>query len=148
MIDVADFNDEDNLGKGKDMVDRLSKLVVIFGRLDLTANRAAGDNVLGDAYEYLMRHFASDSGKSKGQFYTLSEVSRILAKVVGIMKETSQNQTVYAPTCGSGSLLLKVADEALRGRSLFGQEKDNSTWSLARMNMILHEKPDRRNLEG
>lgn len=141
VIDVADFNDEDKLGKGKDMVDRLSKLVVIFGRLDLTANRAAGDDLLGDAYEYLMRHFASDSGKSKGQFYTPSEVSRILAKVVGITKETSQDQTVYDPTCGSGSLLLKVADEAPRGLSIFGQENDNSTWSLARMNMILHDNP-------
>ena len=141
VVDVADFNDEEKLGKGKEMVDRLSKLVVIFGRLDLTANRAAGDDLLGDAYEYLMRHFATESGKSKGQFYTPSEVSRILSKVVGITKETSQDQTVYDPTCGSGSLLLKVADEAPRGLSICGQENDNSTWSLARMNMILHDNP-------
>ncbi len=141
VIDVADFNDEEKLGKGKDMVDRLSKLVVIFGKLDLSANRAAGDDLLGDAYEYLMRNFATESGKSKGQFYTPSEVSRILAKVVGITRETSQDQTVYDPTCGSGSLLLKVADEAPRGLSIFGQENDNATWSLARMNMILHDSP-------
>ena len=141
VIDVADFNDEDKLGKGKDMVDRLSNLVAIFGGLNLSANRAAGDDLLGDAYEYLMRHFATESGKSKGQFYTPSEVSRILAKVVGITKDTSQDQTVYDPTCGSGSLLLKVADGAPRGLSIFGQENDNSTWSLARMNMILHANP-------
>ncbi|MDH3347761.1 MAG: type I restriction-modification system subunit M, partial [Desulfobulbaceae bacterium] len=138
VIDVADFNDEDKLGKDKAMVDRLTNLVAIFGGLDLTANRAEGDDLLGDAYEYLMRHFATESGKSKGQFYTPSEVSRVLAKVVGITKETSQDQTVYDPTCGSGSLLLKVADEAPRGLSIFGQENDNSTWSLARMNMLLH----------
>ena len=141
VIDLADFNDEDKLGKGKDMVDRLSKLVKIFAGLDLGANRAAGDDLLGDAYEYLMRHFATESGKSKGQFYTPAEVSRILAKVVGITPDTIQSQTVYDPTCGSGSLLLKVADEAPRGLSIYGQENDNATWSLARMNMILHDNP-------
>lgn len=141
VIDVADFNDEEKLGKGKDMVDRLSKLVGIFDGLDLSANRAEGDDLLGDAYEYLMRHFATDSGKSKGQFYTPSEVSRVLAKVVGITKDTPQDMTVYDPTCGSGSLLLKVADEAPRGLSIFGQENDVATAALARMNMILHNTP-------
>ncbi len=141
VIDVADFNDEDKLGKGKEMVDRLSNLVAIFGGIDLSANRAEGDDLLGDAYEYLMRHFATESGKSKGQFYTPAEVSRILAKVVGITLETRQDQTVYDPTCGSGSLLLKVADEAPRGLSIFGQEMDNATAALARMNMILHDHP-------
>lgn len=133
-----DFNNEDKLGKGKEMVDRLSNLVAIFDGIDLSANRAEGDDLLGDAYEYLMRHFATESGKSKGQFYTPAEVSRILAKVVGITAETRQDQTVYDPTCGSGSLLLKVADEAPRGLSIFGQEMDYSTYTLARMNMILH----------
>ncbi|MCG9892335.1 MAG: type I restriction-modification system subunit M [Thermosynechococcaceae cyanobacterium MS004] len=141
VIDVADFNDEDKLGKGKEMVDRLSNLVAIFDGIDLSANRAEGDDLLGDAYEYLMRHFATESGKSKGQFYTPAEVSRILAKVVGITPETSQDQTVYDPTCGSGSLLLKVADEAPRKLSIFGQEMDSSTAALARMNMILHNHP-------
>ncbi|MCT7958488.1 type I restriction-modification system subunit M [Laspinema palackyanum] len=140
-IDIADFNDEDKLGKGKEMIDRLSKLVGIFDGLDLSANRAEGDDLLGDAYEYLMRHFATDSGKSKGQFYTPAEVSRILAKVVGITPETRQDATVYDPTCGSGSLLLKVADEAPNGLTIYGQEMDNSTWSLARMNMFMHNNP-------
>ncbi len=141
VIDVADFNDEDKLGKGKEMVDRLTKLVAIFEGLDLSANRAEGDDLLGDAYEYLMRHFATESGKSKGQFYTPAEVSRVLARVVGVSKTTPQDKTVYDPTCGSGSLLLKVADEAPRGLSIYGQEMDNATAALARMNMILHDNP-------
>jgi type I restriction enzyme M protein len=138
VIDVADFNDEDKLGKGKDMVDRLSKLVGIFAGIDLSANRTDGDDLLGDAYEYLMRHFATESGKSKGQFYTPAEVSRILAKVIGITQDTPQDASVYDPTCGSGSLLLKASDEAPRGLTIFGQEMDNATSALARMNMILH----------
>jgi type I restriction enzyme M protein len=142
VIDLADFNDEEKLGKGKEMQDRLSKLVTIFADLDFRGSRAEGDDLLGDAYEYLMRHFATESGKSKGQFYTPAEVSRILAKVIGIGPGTRQDDTVYDPTCGSGSLLLKVADEAPRGISIYGQEKDNATWALSRMNMILHGNED------
>ena len=138
VIDQADFNDESKLGAGKEMQDRLSKLVSIFEGLDFRANRVGGDDLLGDAYEYLMRHFATESGKSKGQFYTPAEVSRIMAKVVGIGADTRQDQTIYDPTCGSGSLLLKAADEAPRGITVYGQEMDNATWSLARMNLILH----------
>ena len=138
VIDQADFNDESKLGAGKDMQDRLSKLVAIFEGLDFQSNRTSGDDLLGDAYEYLMRHFATESGKSKGQFYTPAEVSRIMARVVGIGPETTQDQTIYDPTCGSGSLLLKAADEAPGGISVYGQEMDNATWSLARMNFILH----------
>ena len=141
VIDQADFNDETKLGRGKDMQDRLSKLVAIFDALDFRANRAEGDDLLGDAYEYLMRHFATESGKSKGQFYTPAEVSRIMAKVVGIGPQTPQDQAIYDPTCGSGSLLLKASDEAPRGMSIYGQEMDNATWALARMNMILHGHP-------
>ena len=141
VINVADFNDEDRLGKGREMVDRLSNLVAIFDGIDLSANRVEGDDLLGDAYEYLMRHFATESGKSKGQFYTPAEVSRILAKIIGITAQTRQDQTVYDPTCGSGSLLLKVADEAPRGLTIYGQEMDNSTWALARMNMFMHSYP-------
>src|SRR5215203_1314385 len=142
VIDQADFNDEEKLGKGKEMQDRLSKLVAIFSDLDFRGSRAEGDDLLGDAYEYLMRHFATESGKSKGQFYTPAEVSRILAKVVGINGATRQDQTVYDPTCGSGSLLLKVAAEAPRSITIYGQEKDNATWALSKMNMILHGNED------
>ena len=138
VIDQADFNDETRLGSGKEMQDRLSKLVAIFAALDFRANRAEGDDLLGDAYEYLMRHFATESGKSKGQFYTPAEVSRVMAQVVGISADTRPDQTIYDPTCGSGSLLLKAADEARQEISVYGQEMDNATWALARMNMILH----------
>jgi type I restriction enzyme M protein len=138
VIDQANFNDPEKLGDGKEMVDRLSRLVAIFDNLNFQGSRAEGDDLLGDAYEYLMRHFATESGKSKGQFYTPAEVSRILAKVVGIGVDTRQDETVYDPACGSGSLLLKAAAEAPRGMTIYGQEKDNATWALSKMNMILH----------
>lgn len=143
VIDVADFNDPDKLGSGKEMVDRLSSLVAIFNRpeLDFRKNRAEGDDILGDAYEYLMRHFATESGKSKGQFYTPAEVSRIMAKAIGIGSSKSADQTIYDPTCGSGSLLLKARDEAPHGITIYGQEKDVATRALAKMNMVLHDCP-------
>jgi type I restriction enzyme M protein len=144
IADVPDFNDSNKLGSGKEMVDRLTNLIAIFENpaLDFSRNMAEGDDILGDAYEYLMRHFATESGKSKGQFYTPAEVSRIMAKVLGIgSQQTSSTTTVYDPTCGSGSLLLKVGDEASTKVSLYGQEMDNATASLARMNMILHDNP-------
>lgn len=138
VIDVADFNDADKLGRGKEMVDRLTKLIGIFEGLDFTGNRADGDDLLGDAYEYLMRHFATESGKSKGQFYTPAEVSQVIAKVIGITQAKNASQTIYDPTCGSGSLLLKAAAEARTGVTIYGQEMDNATAALAEMNMILH----------
>jgi type I restriction enzyme M protein len=145
VIDVADWNDPDKLGKGKDMVDRLSKLVALFENpaLDFRSNRADGDDLLGDAYEFLMRHFATESGKSKGQFYTPAEVSRIMAKVIGVGSAKDPKQTIHDPTCGSGSLLIKAHDEARSATGLdlaiYGQEMDNATKALARMNFILHD---------
>lgn len=142
--DFPNFNDPEKLGTGAEMVERLSNLVSIFQKpeLDFSQNRAEHDDILGDAYEYLMRHFATESGKSKGQFYTPSEVSRVIAKVIGISPEnTRASTTAYDPTCGSGSLLLKVAAEAGNKITLEGQEKDVTTAGLARMNMILHDFP-------
>lgn len=141
---MADFNDEDKLGKGKELVEKLSKLVAIFEEpaLDFSHNRAEDDDLLGDAYEFLMMKFAQDSGKSKGQFYTPSEVSRIMAKIIGVNNATSQSKTVYDPACGSSSLLLKVNDEAPNGLTIYGQEKDNATVALAKMNMVLHNNPE------
>lgn len=138
VINNADFDDPTKLGEGKAMQDRLTKLIGIFQDLDFSGSRAEGDDLLGDAYEYLMRHFATESGKSKGQFYTPAEVSRVMSQLIGITSSTPKSATVYDPTCGSGSLLLKVADAAPNGLSIYGQEKDNATWALARMNMILH----------
>lgn len=144
LFDLPDFNDASKLGSGKEMVERLTNLIAIFENkaLDFSRNRADGDDILGDAYEYLMRHFATESGKSKGQFYTPAEVSRVVAQVLGIRHvETGPRTTIYDPTCGSGSLLLKVADEARGDVTLYGQEKDSATSGLARMNMILHNNP-------
>ncbi len=149
--DFPDFNDPNKLGEGKDMVEKLSNLIGIFQNpvLDFSQNRAEHDDILGDAYEYLMRHFASESGKSKGQFYTPSEVSRVLANVIGISPEnTIAATTAYDPTCGSGSLLLKVAAQAGKRITLEGQEKDVTTAGLARMNMILHDFPTANVLSG
>ena len=138
VIDLADFNDEEKLGKGKEMQDRLTNLIAIFQDLDFGGSLAEGDDLLGDAYEYLMRHFATEAGKSKGQFYTPAEVSRVMAALLQIPADTPASTTVYDPTCGSGSLLLKVADASPHGLTIYGQEKDNATWALSRMNMILH----------
>ena len=144
LSEMPDFNNADKLGSGKEMVDRLTNLIAIFENpaLDFSKNRADGDDILGDAYEYLMRHFATESGKSKGQFYTPAEVSRIMAKIIGIHDAaTTSKTTVYDPTCGSGSLLLKVGYEAKTAVTLYGQENDTATSSLANMNMILHNNP-------
>jgi len=143
VIDITDFNDKTKLGDGQGMVDKLSKLIAIFEKpeLDFSKNRAEGDDLLGDAYEYLMKNFAVQSGKSKGQFYTPAEVSRIMSKVIGIANATRADQSVYDPTCGSGSLLIKAAYEAAADISVFGQEMDISMTGLAKMNMILHGIP-------
>lgn len=144
LTDMPDFDDSTKLGAGKEKVDRLTNLIAIFENpgLDFSKNRADGDDILGDAYEYLMRHFATESGKSKGQFYTPAEVSRIMAQILGIgAAKVTADTTVYDPACGSGSLLLKVGDEAKVKPTLFGQEKDSATSGLARMNMILHNNP-------
>ncbi|RFF71742.1 type I restriction endonuclease subunit M [Xanthomonas campestris pv. campestris] len=149
--DFPDFNDPNKLGEGPAMVERLGNLIAIFEKpeLNFANNRADNDDLLGDAYEYLMRHFAQDSGKSKGQFYTPSEVSSIIAQVIGISHANSRGSTTaYDPTCGSGSLLLKVAAEAGRQITLEGQEKDVTTAGLARMNMILHHFPSATILGG
>jgi len=144
VIDVADFNDDNKLGKAKDMVDRLTNLIAIFENpaLDFTGNTADGDDLLGDAYEYLMRNFATESGKSKGQFYTPAEVSRIMASAIGIDKAKNQKETIYDPACGSGSLLLKAHALAKSATgfdlAIYGQEVDNATAALARMNMLIH----------
>lgn len=142
VIDIAHFNDETKIGKNKEMVDKLTKLISIFQRpeLDFSKNKAEGDDIIGDAYEYLMRNFASESGKSKGQFYTPAEVSRILAKIIGIDKCSDHDATVCDPACGSGSLLIRALEEAPFEISGYGQEKDSSTAGLAKMNAVLHNK--------
>lgn len=140
---VADFDDDAKLGKGKDKVETLGKLIAVFqnDNLDFSKNRAADDDLIGDAYEYLMKNFATESGKSKGQFYTPAEVSRVMAKVIGLSNaKNGKKTTIYDPTCGSGSLLLRAMCETPEGSTIYGQEKDNATVGLAKMNMILHNE--------
>lgn len=148
VINNADFDDPTKLGSGKDLQDRVSNLISIFQDIDFSGSRAEGDDLLGDAYEYLMRHFATQSGKSKGQFYTPAEVSRVMAQLLQIPAGTPKSATVYDPTCGSGSLLIKVADAAPNGLTIYGQENDNATWALARMNMILHGNETHEIVQG
>lgn len=142
VIDNAHFNDPEKLGKGQEMVDKLSELLGIFcdKMPDFSRNRADGDDIIGDAYEYLMRNFATESGKSKGQFYTPAEVSRILAKVVGIEQAQGKGITLYDPACGSGSLLIRAAEVAPTNVAIYGQEKETATAGLARMNLVLHDR--------
>lgn len=150
LPDVS-FNNPDELGYGKELVDKVSGLIAVFQNpaIDFKNNRASGDDIIGDAYEYFMMKFAQESGKSKGQFYTPSEVSRIIAKLIGIgnIKQTpTKKWTLYDPAAGSGSLLIRAADESPVDKNgdsivtIFGQEKDIATAGLARMNLILHQK--------
>jgi len=147
IINHVDFDDDTKLGKGKEKIDRLTKLIAIFENpeLNFAGNRADGDDILGDVYEYFMKQFATEAGKSKGQFYTPAEVSRIMAQIIGVEKVTSPEQSVYDPTCGSGSLLLKVAETAKDNTqiemSIYGQEIDIDVANLAKMNMIMHGFP-------
>ena len=143
--DFPDFNDPNKLGQGNEMVERLTHLINIFARpeLDFSQNRAEHDDILGDAYEYLMRHFATESGKSKGTvLHTCRSQPCYCASDRNFpARDTKASTTAYDPTCGSGSLLLKVAAQAGKQITLEGQEKDVTTAGLARMNMILHDFP-------
>ena len=144
VIDNADFNDENKLGKGENKIKTISQLIKVFQNenLDFSKNRAADDDLIGDAYEYLMRQFATESGKSKGQFYTPAEVSRVMARVIGINKDERAQISIYDPTCGSGSLLLRARAEVKNDASIEGQEYDGPTIGMAKMSMIIHGVDD------
>lgn len=131
-----DFNSEANLGQTKDRNRRLKNLLADFAELDLQPSHLEGNDIIGDAYEFLISQFASDAGKKAGEFYTPGEVSTLLAKLV----DPQPGNRICDPACGSGSLLIKVAREVGSNNfSLYGQENNGSTWALARMNMFLHE---------
>lgn len=154
VLDKASFQDESNLGKGKDLVKTVGKLLNAFqySGLNFADNRAEDDDLIGDAYEYLMKNFAVEGGKSKGQFYTPAEVSRLMSCLIEINKEEKGYITIYDPTCGSGSLLLKAYAsyrpiEGKRVCEIFGQDKDIASVNMAKMNMYIHnvEAPDIQN---
>lgn len=130
------FNSEPNLGQTKDRNRRLKNLLVDFSEMDLQPSHLEGNDVIGDAYEYLIARFAGDEIKKSGEFYTPSEVSVLLAKLL----QPQPGNRINDPACGSGSLLIKLAKEVGSSNfSLYGQEVNGSTWALARMNMFLHE---------
>ena len=136
-----DYNSESNLGQPKDRNRRLKNLLLDFAALDLRPSNLEGNDVIGNSYEYLIGKFAADAGKKAGEFYTASEVSMLLAKLV----QPKEGDRISDPTCGSGSLLLKVAKVLdSKNVSLNGQEVNGSTWALARMNMFLHEMDNAR----
>lgn len=140
-IDLPNFNHSTQFGEPKDKVKTLSDLIGVFQRdeLDFSKNRANNDDILGDAYEYLMKNFAAESGKSKGQFYTPAEVSRVIAQILNLKELQRASNTIYDPTCGSGSLLLRAQSYTANGNvSLYGQEMDDQTVTLAKLNMLLH----------
>lgn len=136
-----DFNSEANLGKPKDRARRLKNMLEDFCKpeLDMRPSRISED-VIGEAYIYLIGRFASDAGKKAGEFYTPAAVSRLLAKLAA----PKAGATICDPACGSGSLLIRASEEvpmAANGRrdvALYGQEVNGQTWALARMNMFLH----------
>lgn len=151
LLPDVSFNNPDELGKGKELVDKVSGLIKMFQNpaIDFKSNMASGDDIIGDAYEYFMMKFAQESGKSKGQFYTPSEVSRTIARLIGIGNidvNVQRHYMLHDPAAGSGSLLIRAADEAPNradGNSIvdiYGQEKYTDTAGLAKMNFILHNK--------
>jgi len=138
-----DFNSEPNLGQAKDRNRRLNHLLEDFAKpeLDLRPSHIGNEDVIGNAYEYLIGRFAADSGKKGGEFYTPAEVATLLARLLN----AQPGETICDPACGSGSLLIRVAREVgSRNFALYGQESNGSTWALCRMNMFLHEMDNAR----
>ncbi len=137
----VDFNSESKLGNTKERNSILKNLLEDFAneKLDLRPSMLKGNDVIGDAYEYLISHFASDAGKKGGEFFTPSSVSTLLSKLV----EAQEGDRIYDPTCGSGSLLIKASKEVGNENfAIYGQEKNGQTHALCTMNMFLHEIND------
>ena len=137
----VDFNSETKLGGTKERNAILKHLLEDFAneKLDLRPSMLEGNDVIGDAYEYLISHFASDAGKKGGEFFTPSAVSTLLAKLV----QAHEGDRIYDPTCGSGSLLIKASKEVGNENfAIYGQEKNGQTHALCKMNMFLHEIND------
>ena len=138
-----DFNSEPYLGQTKDRNRRLVHLLDDFNnpKLDLRPSRIHNQDIIGNAYEYLIARFASDAGKKGGEFYTPGEVAILLAKLL----DPEPGDTICDPACGSGSLLIRVGREVGdKNFSLFGMESNGGTWALCRMNMFLHEMDNAR----
>ena len=136
-----DFNSEAQFGRTKEKNAMLKHLLEDFNseELDLRPSKLAGNDVIGDSYEYLIAHFAGDAGKKGGEFFTPAEVSTLLAKLAG----AKEGDRIYDPTCGSGSLLIKASKEVgSKNFQIYGQERNGQTQSLSKMNMFLHDIND------
>jgi type I restriction enzyme M protein len=130
-----DFNSEAILGKAKERNAMLRTLLEDFNQLSLRPSQLGNEDIVGNAYQYMIGLFASDAGKKGGEFYTPAEVSELLARLV----KPQENDRIYDPTCGSGSLLIKVAKQVPNRKvAIYGQERNGATHSLALMNMYLH----------
>jgi type I restriction enzyme M protein len=133
-----DFNSTTALGETKDRNSRLKSLIEDFSDpvLDFRPSRTGKNDIIGDTYEFLIQNFASDAGKKGGEFYTPSEVSELMA----LLLQPQSGERLYDPTCGSGSLLIKLVQQVPdRNYSVYGQESNGSTWALCKMNMFLHD---------
>lgn len=130
-----DFNSEAILGKAKERNAMLRSLLEDFNKLSLRPSQLADEDIVGNAYQYMIGLFASDAGKKGGEFFTPAEVSELLARLV----KPKENDRIYDPACGSGSLLIKVAKQVPNQKvAIYGQERNGQTHSLALMNMYLH----------
>ena len=130
-----DFNSEINLGKTKERNALLRHLLDDFSKLDLRPSNLEDEDIIGNAYEYMISKFASDAGKKGGEFFTPSEVSELISRLVKLQ----ENDRIYDPACGSGSLLIRAFKKVPNGKSqIYGQERNGQTHSLCRMNMFLH----------
>lgn len=146
IFNNIDFNDSNKFGETKTRNAILKHLLEDFSdsELDLSPSALQNNDVMGDAYEYLISNFASDAGKKGGEFFTPPEVSTLIAKIVS----DRTGVKIYDPTCGSGSLLIKVNKEIGRENcTIYGQEKNSQTFALCRMNMYLHEIGDEAKIE-
>lgn len=133
-----DFNSTTALGETKDRNSRLKSLIEDFSDpvLDFRPSRTGKNDIIGDTYEFLIQNFASDAGKKGGEFYTPSEVSELMA----LLLQPQSGERLYDPTCGSGSLLIKLVQQVPdKNYSVYGQESNGSTWALCKMNMFLHD---------
>jgi type I restriction enzyme M protein len=134
-----DFNSEAVLGQTRDRNAMLRTLLEDFAKLDLRPSRLNGEDIIGNSYQFMIERFASDAGKKGGEFFTPSMVSELLARLV----KPKENDRIYDPTCGSGSLLIRVAEQVPGGKvAIYGQERNGQTHSLCMMNMFLHEIDD------